>query len=213
MPRFVRTDRRGGVLEVTLDRPPANAITPEVGRELHDAFRVLRDDDALRVGILTGAGERIFSAGWDLKVVAEASDPAAVNDEVMNAPGGFAGITEFWDLHKPVIAAINGFAIGGGFEIALAADVLLAADHAQFSLPEMQRGFVADAGAIQRLPRRVPYNVAVELMLTGRRMGAAEAVHWGLVHAAVPLPELLPRARQIAEAIAELRASCRPGPA
>jgi crotonobetainyl-CoA hydratase len=201
--KFVRTERLGGVLEITLDRPPANAITPEVGQELHQVFCELRDDDALRVGILTGAGDRIFSAGWDLKMVAEATDPAKVNDEVMNVPGGFAGITEFWDLNKPVIAAINGFAIGGGFEIALAADILIAAKHAEFSFPEMQRGFVSDAGAIQRLPRRIPYNVAVELMLTGRRMGAAEATHWGLVHAAVPLPELLPHAHQIAATIAD----------
>ncbi len=202
MPEFVRTLRRGAVLEVTLDRPPANAITPAVGRELYEAFRLLQDDEALRVGILTGAGERIFSAGWDLKMVAQATDPGSINEEILNGPGGFAGITEFWDLHKPVIAAINGFAVGGGFEMTLAADIVVAADHAEFALPEMQRGFVPDVGAIQRLPRRVPYNVAVELMLTGRRMAAAEAVHWGLVHAAVPLPDLMPLARKIADGIA-----------
>jgi crotonobetainyl-CoA hydratase len=121
----------------------------------------------------------------------------------VNMPGGFAGITEFWDMNKPVIGAVNGLAIGGGFEIALAADVILAADHAEFALPEMQRGFLADAGAVQRLPRRVPYNVAVELMLTGRRMGAAEAVHWGLAHRAVPAAHLMPVAREIAHTIAD----------
>ena len=140
---------------------------------------------------MTGAGTRIFCAGWDLKEVARATDPAAVNDAVMNKPGGFAGVTEFWDLQKPVIAAVNGAAVGGGFEIALAADIILAADHAHFALPEMARGFVPDAGALQRLP------------LTGRRMDAAEAARWGLVSAVLPGSELMVVAHQMAESIAE----------
>lgn len=199
----VRVERRGAILEVTLDRPPANAITPGVGAALHRAFSMLRDDEGLRVGILTGAGTRMFSAGWDLKEVAEAGDAAAVNDAIMDAPGGYAGFTELWDLHKPIIAAVNGLAVGGGLEMALAADVIVAADHAWFALPEMQRGFIPDAGAVQRLPRRVPYNVAVEMMLTGRRMEVAEAIHWGLVHAAVPAAELMSKAREMAATIAE----------
>jgi crotonobetainyl-CoA hydratase len=203
MASFVRCERVGKILEVTLDRPPANAISREVSRELHAAFCELRDDAELSVGILTATGSRIFSAGWDLKEVAAAEDAAAFNDEAMNMPGGFAGITEMWDLHKPVIAAVNGLAVGGGFELALAADVIVAADHASFALPEMQRGFLPDAGAVQRLPRRVPYNVAIELMLTGRRMGAAEAVSWGLVHAAVPADRLMERSRALAATIAE----------
>ena len=152
---------------------------------------------------MTGAGTRIFCAGWDLKEVARATDPAAVNDAVMNKPGGFAGVTEFWDLQKPVIAAVNGAAVGGGFEIALAADIILAADHAHFALPEMARGFVPDAGALQRLPRRIPYNIAMELLLTGRRMDAAEAARWGLVSAVLPSPKLMAVAHQMAESIAE----------
>jgi len=203
MPEFVRTERRGPVLEVTLHRPPANAITPAVGAELNAVFCAFRDDPALRVAILTGSGHRIFSAGWDLKEVAQATDPSSVNDEVMEAPGGFAGMTELWDLNKPIVAAINGFAIGGGFEIALACDLLVAVEAAEFALPEMQRGFVPDAGAIQRLPRRIPYNVAIELMLTGRRMSAREAAQWGLVNAVVEPAELLPYARRLAESIAE----------
>lgn len=199
----VRLERRGTVLEIILDRPPANAIDLDVSRALHAAFVTLRDDHDLRVGIITATGERIFSAGWDLKAVAAAADPAAFNQAAVAMPGGFAGITEFWDLHKPVIAAVNGLAIGGGFEIALAADVIIAADHAAFALPEMQRGFLADAGAVQRLPRRIPYNVAVEMMLTGRRMSAAEAVHWGLVHKAVPGAELSAAAHALAETIAD----------
>lgn len=199
----VRVEQRGPVIEVTIDRPPANAINPAVGAALHAAFCTLRDDPELRVGILTGGGTRMFSAGWDLKEVAEASDAASVNDATMDAPGGYAGFTELWDLRKPIIAAINGLAVGGGLEMALRADVIVAADHAWFALPEMQRGFVPDAGAVQRLPRRLPYNVAMEMMLTGRRMEVAEAVHWGLVHAAVPAERLMEKAREIAATIAE----------
>ena len=202
MAKFLRTEICGHVLEVTLDRPPANAITPEVGHELHEVFCRLRDDPELRVGILTGHG-RFFSAGWDLKQVAQATDPGAANDAVMNEPGGFAGITELWDLHKPFIAAVNGIAFGGGFEIALAADVVVCSDTAEFCLPEMQRGFVGDAGAIQRLPRKFPYNVAVELLLTGRRMGAQEAVRWGFAHQAVPQSDLMAKARELATSIAD----------
>lgn len=201
--KHVRVARRGTTLEVTIDRPPVNAITPDVSDELHQAYCLLRDDPGLRVGIVTGAGGRIFCAGWDLKEVARATDPAVVNDAVMNKPGGFAGVTEFWDLQKPVIAAVNGAAIGGGFEIALAADIMLAADHAHFALPEMARGFVPDAGALQRLPRRIPYNIAMELLLTGRRMDAAEAARWGLVSAVVPGSKLMATAHQLAEGIAE----------
>lgn len=201
--KHVRVERRGSILEVTIDRPPANAITPEVSDELHDAYCLLRDDAGLRVGIVTGAGTRIFCAGWDMKEVARATDPAAVNDAVMNKPGGFAGVTEFWDLQKPVIAAVNGAAVGGGFEIALAADIILAADHAHFALPEMARGFVPDAGALQRLPRRIPYNIAMELLLTGRRMDAAEAARWGLVSTVLPGSKLMAAAHRMAESIAD----------
>ena len=200
---FVHVERHGSTLEITLSRPPANTITPDVGTELHAAYCRLRDDPELRVGILRGAGERIFCAGWDLKEVAQGDDPASVNDAVMEKPGGFAGITEFWDLYKPVIAAVNGAAVGGGFEIALAADIIIAVDHAHFALPEMARGFVPDAGAVQRLPRRLPYNVAVEMLLTGRRMSAEEAHRWGLVHAIVPPERLMTTARNLAGQIAE----------
>lgn len=199
----VKLERNGPILEITLDRPPANAIDLDVGRALHAAFRQLHGDADLRVGIITGGGQRIFSAGWDLKALAASEDAAAANDAAVNMQGGFAGITEFWDLNKPVIAAVNGLAIGGGFEIALASDIIIAAEHAEFALPEMQRGFLADAGGVQRLPRRVPYNVAMELLLTGRRMPVAEAVHWGLVHKAVPADVLMTAARDLAKVVAE----------
>ncbi|MSP83131.1 MAG: carnitinyl-CoA dehydratase [Alphaproteobacteria bacterium] len=200
---IVTTRREGRVLEIVLDRPPANAINKAVNDALYGAFKTLQDDDDLRVAIVTGTGNRIFSAGWDLKEVAAQSSPLEASSDSWANPGGFAGITEFWGLKKPVIAAVNGIAVGGGFELALACDLLIAAEHVEFFLPEMQRGFLPDAGAIQRLPRRIPYHVAMDLFLTGRRMNAAEAKHWGLVNEVVPADKLMPRVRELAHAIAD----------
>lgn len=202
MLQTVRIERIEPILEITLDRPPANAVTAQLGKDLHAALTLLRDDAALRVGILTGGPGRIFCAGWDLKDAAKELDPVAANSAIMGTPGGFAGVTEMWDLGKPLIAAVNGAAIGGGFEIALAADIIVAAEQAFFALPEMERGFVPDGGAVQRLPRRIPYNVAMEMMLTGRRMSAGEAARFGLVHAVVSSAELMFRARELAQKIA-----------
>jgi crotonobetainyl-CoA hydratase len=201
---IVLAERRGRVLEITLNRPPANAINYALSRAVYAKLRELQDSPELSVGLLRGAGERIFSAGWDLKEVAEGGFDAELDNDPERGfgPGGFAGITEFWDLTKPVVAAVNGAAVGGGLEIVLACDVVVMAEHAFFALPEMQRGILADAGAVQRLPRRIPYNVAVEFMLTGRRMSAEEAARWGLVHQVVPGAELVPAARALAEAIA-----------
>ncbi len=189
---LILTQRIGNVLEITLNRPPVNAINRAMSRAIHAALRELQDDPSLSVGIIAGSGERVFSAGWDLKdVAASGFDPARdADNDTGHGPGGFAGITEYHGLLKPVIAAVNGVAVGGGFEMALACDLIVAADHAYFELPEMQRGFLADSGAIQRLPKRVPYNVAKDMLLTGRRMPAAEAREWGLVasvHAAADL--------------------------
>jgi len=199
----VRVERRGAVLEVTLDRPKVNAIDHAVSRRLGEAFAQFRDDPELRVALLTGAGERIFSAGWDLKAL-DSGEQQLDNwwESEAEVPGGFAGLTEMWDLNKPVIAALNGLAIGGGFEIALAADLVVAAEHVAFALPEMPLGIIPDAGAIQRLPRRIPYNVAAEFMLTGRRMAAEEAARWGLAHQVVPGAQLMETARGLAEEIA-----------
>ena len=115
--------------------------------------------------------------------------------------GGFAGLTELWSLDKPVIAAVNGYAAGGGFELALAADMIVAADHAQFMLPEATLGIIADAGGFIRLPRRVPRAIANEMLFTGRRMPAEEAKHWGLVNQVVPLDGLMDAARELAAAV------------
>jgi crotonobetainyl-CoA hydratase len=194
----VRTEARGGVLEIVLDRPKANAIDRATGLELHDAFARLRDDADLCVGILTGGGERFFSAGWDLKAAA-AGDESTSTDF---GPGGFAGLTELFDLDKPVVAAVNGLAAGGGFELVLACDLIVAAEHAEFFLPEVGLGIVPDAGGAQRLPRRLPWFLAMELLLTSRRLDAQEAERRGLVCSVVPGARLMEEARRIADHIA-----------
>ncbi len=192
----VRTRRDGAVLEVTLDRPKANAIDLATSRRMGETFRAFRDDPDLRVAILTGAGEKFFCAGWDLKAAA-AGD--AVDGDY--GPGGFGGLQELPGLNKPVIAAVNGIACGGGLELALSADLILAADHATFALPEIRSGTVADAASI-RLPKRIPYHVAMDLLLTGRWFDAAEARHWGLVREVCPAAELMDRARALARQLA-----------
>jgi len=198
----VLVERRGGVIEVTINRPPVNAIDLATSRALGDAFAELRDDPDLRVGIITGAGEKVFSAGWDLKAVNSGEMQLNRWWEVDYGAGGFAGLTEFWGLNKPVIAALNGKTIGGGFEIALSCDLLIAAEHVQFRLPELPLGLVPDAGAVQRLPRRLPRNIALEMLYLGRWLSAAEAAHYGLVNAVVPSGELMTRARDWADKIA-----------
>lgn len=202
---IVLTQRIGNVLEIMLNRPPVNAINREMSRTIHSALKTLQDDPEIRVGVIIGAGDRIFSAGWDLKDAAMPGfDPAAdADNETGHGPGGFAGIVEYHGLLKPVIAAVNGVAVGGGFEIALACDIIVAADHAYFELPEMQRGFLADSGGVQRLPKRVPYNVAKDLLLTGRRMTAREALSWGLVASVHKSADLRRAALDLAATIAK----------
>jgi len=197
-------ERRGAVLEITLNRPKVNAIDFTLSRMLNDAIVTLRDDPDLRVGLLTATGDRIFSAGWDLKAV-DSGEQQLDNwwEADVDLPGGFAGLTEMWDLNKPVIVALNGLTIGGGFELAMACDLIIAADHVEFALPEMPLGMVPDAGAIQRLPRRLPYNIAMEMLLLGRRMSAEEAAQRGLVNAVVPADTLMTRAREWADQIAD----------
>lgn len=193
----VKTERRGRVLEIVLDRPKANAIDAATSKALGEAFRQLAEDDGLSVAIVTGGGERFFSAGWDLKAAAEGEPPDA--DQGV---GGFAGLTEYWDLNKPVVAAVNGMALGGGFELALAADLIVAAEHAEFALTEASIGLVADAGGVIRLPRRLPRAVAMEMMMTGRRAGAAELAVWGLVNEVVPGRRLMDVAHELAGRVA-----------
>lgn len=195
MTDVVRTEVSQGVLTITLDRPKANAIDVATSKLLYAAFKRLQDDASLRVAIITGTG-RFFSAGWDLNA---ANEGEAI--DVVHSPGGFAGLTEFFGLDKPVIAAVNGLAMGGGFELALAADLILAADSAEFALPEVKLGMLADSGGVLRLPRRLPRAIANEMLMTGRRMGAAEAAQWGLVNRAVTLAELMAAAQALAAQI------------
>jgi len=199
----VTVTRNGHVMEVVLDRPKVNAIDVATSQALAAAFAELRDDKELRCAILTSAGDRIFSAGWDLKAL-NAGDMQLDNwwETDDYGEGGFTGLTENWALNKPVIAAINGHAIGGGFEMAMGCDLLIAADHVEFGLPEMPLGIVPDAGALQRLPRLIPRNIAMEMFLLGRRMKATEAAHYGLVNKIVPSANLMEAAREWAASIA-----------
>ncbi len=176
MAEVISTRRDGAILEVTLDRPKANAIDLETSRLMGATFQAFRDDPALRVAIVRTAGERFFSAGWDLKA-------AAGGDEVDGdyGVGGFAGLQELRDLNKPVIAAVNGMAVGGGFELALSADLIYATENVTFALPEIRAGTLADAATL-KLPKRMPYHVAMDLLLTGRWMDVHEAQRWGLVN-------------------------------
>jgi crotonobetainyl-CoA hydratase len=195
MTETLRIDRHGPAWEITLDRPKANAIDIATSRALGHAFVAFRDDPLARVAILTAAGSRFFSAGWDLK---EAATTTGQDDY---GPGGFAGLTELFDLDKPVIAAVNGLAVGGGFELALSCDLIVAVQGAEFFLPEASIGLIPNAGGILRLPRRLPPAIAMEMMLTGKRLSAQEALGFGLINAVVSPGDLLPAARRLAERV------------
>jgi crotonobetainyl-CoA hydratase len=192
----IRTATDGAVIEVTIDRPKANAIDLKASRRLNEVFTAFRDDPALRVAIITGAGDRFFSPGWDLKAAAAGEK----SDEDWGA-GGFGGLNYPRNLNKPIIAAVNGIACGGGFEVVLGTDIIVMEEHAQFALPEIQVGVLADAGTV-KLRRRIPYHVAVEFLMTGRWMDAAEAKHWGLANHVVPKGAAMKKAREIAAQLA-----------
>lgn len=188
--------RDGHVLEVVLNRPKANAIDLQTSRAMGDVFRNFRDDPGLRVAIVTGAGDKFFCPGWDLKA---AADGDAVDGDY--GVGGFGGLQELRDLNKPVIAAVNGICCGGGLELALSADIILAADHASFALPEIRSGTVADAASV-KLPKRIPYHIAMEMLLTGRWLDVEEAARWGFVNHVYPAADLLHEARGMAQLLA-----------
>ncbi|WP_281857924.1 carnitinyl-CoA dehydratase [Litoreibacter halocynthiae] len=192
----IKTRREGTILEVTLDRPKANAIDLATSRIMGDVFADFRDDPDLRVAIITGAGDKFFCPGWDLKA---AADGDAVDDDY--GVGGFGGLQELPNLNKPVIAAVNGIACGGGLELALSADIILAADHATFALPEIRSGTVADAASV-KLPKRIPYHIAMELLFTGRWFDAEEARGWGIVNHIHPADKLMEEAWDMARLLA-----------
>ena len=187
----------GAVLVVTLNRPPANAIDARTSRKLGQVFAEFRDDPKLRVAILTGGPSRFFSAGWDLKAAAAGETPF---DDF--GVGGFGGLMSLPNLNKPVIAAVNGIAAGGGFEMALAADMIICADTARMALPGATVGALPEAAAVL-LKRRIPHYIAMELLLSGRWFTAAEAQGWGCCNAVVPSEQLMSKAMDMAGQLAK----------
>src|SRR3979490_2839285 len=193
----VLTVKDGAILEVTTDRPKANATDLKASRRLNDIFSSFRGDPELRIAIITGAGDRFFSPGWDLKAAT-----AGEQSDSDWGVGGFAGFNYPRNLNKPIIAAVNGIACGGGFEIVLGTDIIVMEEHAKFARPAIDVGVPADAGTINLL-RRIPYHLPVEFLLTGRWMDAAEAKHWGLANHVVPKGQSLAKAREIARQLAD----------
>jgi len=192
----IKTKREGHILEVTLDRPKANSIDLKTSRIMGQVFAEFRDDPELRVAILRAEGEKFFCPGWDLKA---AADGDAVDGDY--GIGGFGGIQELGNLNKPIICAVNGICCGGGLELALSCDLILASDNATFALPEIRSGTVADAASI-KLPKRIPYHVAMDLLLTGRWFDAEEAYRWGLLKEITTQENLLDKAWDLARLIA-----------
>tara|TARA_B100001146_G_scaffold220104_1_gene228292 strand:+ start:496 stop:1281 length:786 start_codon:yes stop_codon:yes gene_type:complete len=192
----IKTRTQDSILEVTLDRPKANAVDLVTSRKMGEVFQSFRDNPDLRVAILTAAGEKFFCPGWDLKAAAD-------GDEVDGdyGVGGFGGLQELPRLNKPIICAVNGICCGGGLEIALSSDIILAAEHATFALPEIRSGTIADAASV-KLPKRIPYHIAMELLLTGRWLDVKEAHHWGFVNEILAADQLMTRAWELARLLA-----------
>jgi crotonobetainyl-CoA hydratase len=200
--QYVLYEKKGHLAYVTINRPEVmNALHYAANVELNDIFNDFKQDDELWVAIITGAGKRAFSAGNDLKATAEAT--ARGESFVGEKPVPFGGITTGFDCPKPLIAAVNGVAMGGGFEIALACDLIIAAESARFALPEPRVGLFAAAGGVHRLPQQIPLKQAMGMLLTGRQVGAAEAYRMGLVNEVVPDEELMAAAERWASQILE----------
>ncbi len=194
MSDVLKVTQNGQILEIVLDRPKANAIDSSTSQEMGRVFASFRDDSSLRVAILTGAGDKFFSAGWDLKAVADEGEEYFGD----YGEGGFGGFTEMPDLLKPVICAINGWAVGAGFEMLLRADFIIAAEHARFMMPEVRIGVAPDVGTIM-LPKLLPRQKALEILMTGREFSAHDLAALGLVNEVVPADQLMDRARVFAK--------------
>ncbi|KZY02687.1 MULTISPECIES: enoyl-CoA hydratase-related protein [unclassified Sulfitobacter] len=191
---FIKTERQGHILIVTMNRPDVyNAVHVDMHNEMADCWDSFAADQDLWVAVLTGAGDKAFSAGNDLKATAQGGSKAKMTES------GFAGLSSRFDLEKPIIAAVNGFAMGGGFETALSCDIILASENAKFALPEVKVGFFAAASGVQRLSRYVGRLAAQEMMFTGRTITAAEALEMGCVNEVHPHDELLAKALEKAE--------------
>tara|TARA_B100000073_G_scaffold228669_1_gene190752 strand:- start:203 stop:994 length:792 start_codon:yes stop_codon:yes gene_type:complete len=189
----IQLNTKGGIIEITLNRPKANSIDLITSRKMGEIFSEFRDNSKLRVAILRAEGEKFFSAGWDLK--------AAANGDAVDGDygiGGFGGIQELGNLNKPIICAVNGICCGGGLEIALSCDLILASENASFALPEIRSGTVADAASI-KLPKRIPYHVAMDLLLTGRWFDVNEAKQLGIIKEIVKFEELREKAWDLAK--------------
>ena len=196
---FATYEKEGRIATVTINRPERmNALHPPANLELHDIWNDFQNDPEVWIGILTGSGDRAFSAGNDLKYTAEHG-----MNMVRVGESGFGGLAKRTDCWKPIIAAVNGFALGGGFEMALACDIIIAADHARLGLPEPRVGLMAGAGGVHRLPRMMPQKIAMGYILTGRHMTAQEAHRWGIVNEVVPLADLMPAVDRWAQDILE----------
>ncbi len=199
--KFIKVERKGHVTMVTINRPDVlNAISPLVSVEMDDAFNNFDADPEQWICIITGAGEKAFSAGNDLKFQAE-NGVAKMREIMKGVKGGFAGLTSRFDCYKPFIAAVNGLALGGGFEIALACDIIIASENASFGLPEPRVGMFPGAGGVHRLPRHIPYHTAQYIIMTSKRITPQQAMQYGLVADVVPLAELIPTAEKIAAEI------------
>ena len=190
---FLKISRNGEILEIVLDRPKANALDAPSSRKMGEVFADFRDDPELRVAILTGAGDKFFSAGWDLNGVAEGE---GYFDDF--GEGGFGGFAEMTDLLKPIICAVNGMAVGAGFEMLLRSDFIIAAEHARFMLPEVRIGIAPDVGTFM-LPKLLSRQKALEILMTGRQFGAHQLASLGLINEVAPSDQLMVRARALAE--------------
>ena len=196
--QYVRYEKKGRIAYITINRPQVmNALHPPAHAELNQIWADYMADSDLWVAILTGAGDRAFSAGADLKYRTEEADEVALRRPVQ---GGQHILDRCW---KPIIAAVNGYAVGGGLELALRCDVIIAAEHAQFGLPEPRRGLLADAGGVLKLPRRIPHHLAMGMILTGRFVTAQEAHRMGLVNEVVAMSDLMSAAERWANEILE----------
>lgn len=195
MKPLCKVQRDDGILLVTLNRPEKlNALTQQMHHELEAIWNRFYDDPELRVAILTGAGDRAFSVGSDLSAYETDAKPYPLEH-------GYAGLTHRKGATKPIIAAVNGLALGGGFEVLLCCDLVVASENAEFGLPEPLVGLAALGGGIPRLCRKLPFNKAMELLLTSERMSAAEALTWGLVNRVVPTGQSVDAARELARRI------------
>lgn len=192
----ITVEQKERITIVTMNRPEVmNAISPQTSAEMSEAVNAFDEDPEQWICIVTGAGERAFSAGNDLKAT------AAGGARPKPPKGGFGGITARFDCYKPFIAAVNGFALGGGFEIALSCDIIIAAEHATFGLPEPRVGLMAGAGGVHKLPRQIPYHVAMNMILTSKRISAQEAMDLGIVSEVVKPEALMDTAMNYANEI------------